>query len=145
MRNAARAIVISDNNLLVIHRNKYGKEYYTLPGGGIEQGETAEKTVLRELMEETGLKVAVQRLVFTENPGGLFGAQYIFLCAYKGGEPTLQPDSGEAASNKKGQNLYTPMWLPLSKLSSAVFMSPALRQAIQKGVTNGFPEAAETL
>ena len=38
MRRASRGIVIKDNNLLVMHRNKFGTEYDTLPGGNVEAG-----------------------------------------------------------------------------------------------------------
>lgn len=145
MRNAARAIVIKDDHLLVMHRNKYGSQYYTLPGGGIDAGESAEQAVIRELAEETGVTVALERLVFIENPGERFGHQYIFLCSYVAGEPMLHPESEEAISNGKGHNLYTPQWLPLTQLADAPFMSPALRAAIQKAVVDGFPESPKTL
>jgi ADP-ribose pyrophosphatase YjhB (NUDIX family) len=145
MRHAARAIVVKDDTLLVIRRNKFGNEYYTLPGGGIDKGETPEQAVLRELAEETGVNVTLERLVFTEHPGPQFGSQQIFLCAYKSGEPALHPGSEEAISNGHGQNLYTPMWLPLSDLGRVVFMSPVLQQALKKSFANGFPASPEPL
>jgi 8-oxo-dGTP diphosphatase len=145
MRKAARAIVIHNERLLVIHRNKYGKEYYTLPGGGIDAGETAEQAVLRELAEETGVSVALERLVFIENPGKQYGQQEIFLCTYITGTPALHPDSEEAQANLSGQNTYKPLWLPLSKLPHVAFMSPRLQIALQKGIDDSFPAAPETL
>ena len=145
MRQAARAIVIKDDTLLVIHRNKYGKEYYTLPGGGIDGGETPEQAIMREMHEETGLEIALERLVFIEEPGEPFGRQYIFLARYVSGEPALHPDSEEALLNQKGQNLYVPGWLDLQELAQVAFMSPALQRAIQKGVRDGFPSEAEPL
>lgn len=45
MRRAVRAIIIKDKQLLVMHRNKFGTEYETLPGGNIEVGETPEQAV----------------------------------------------------------------------------------------------------
>ena len=145
MRQAARAIIIRNDQLLVIHRNKYGQEYYTLPGGGIDAGETAQQAIIRELAEETGVNVTLGPLVFIENPGNPFGRQYVFLCTYEAGEPALHPDSEEAELNKAGANTYVPMWLPLKDLSSVRFMSPRLCQAIQNGLANGFPATTETL
>lgn len=50
----AVAVVLDDEALLVIDREKDGRRYLVLPGGGIEPGETAEQACLRELHEETG-------------------------------------------------------------------------------------------
>jgi len=38
--------------------------YWYFPGGGMEPGETAEKCAVREAMEETGLKIKVERLLY---------------------------------------------------------------------------------
>ena len=43
MRTAVRAIVIKDQSLLVMHRNKFGQEFYALVGGGVDYGESAEQ------------------------------------------------------------------------------------------------------
>ncbi len=38
-----------------------GGEYWSLPAGAIEPGETPEEAVVREVWEETGLKVQVKK------------------------------------------------------------------------------------
>ena len=58
-KNRSVAIVIRDGKILM-ERLCYkdannGKEFFSVPGGGIEEGETPEQTVLRELKEECGL------------------------------------------------------------------------------------------
>jgi ADP-ribose pyrophosphatase YjhB (NUDIX family) len=45
MRKAVRAIIIKDDKLLVMNRNKFGKVYDTLPGGNVEIGETLEQAL----------------------------------------------------------------------------------------------------
>ena len=40
--------------------NILGGEYWSLPAGAIELGETPEEAVVREVWEETGLKVQVK-------------------------------------------------------------------------------------
>ena len=56
-RRSSRAVIIEDNKLLYIFRRKIDdlgniSEYYVIPGGGIEDNETKEETVVRELKEE---------------------------------------------------------------------------------------------
>ncbi len=145
MRKAARAIIVHHQNLLVMKRNKFGQEYYALPGGGIETGETADQAVLREIKEETNLTVANPRLVYIEEANDLYGPQYIFVCDYQDGDIKLQPDSIEAQLNKEGKNLFQPMWLPISKLASLPFQSQGLHQELLKGLRDGFPDAPKSV
>lgn len=139
MRKAVRAIVIKDGKLLVMHRNKFGKEYETLPGGSIEVGESYEQALLRELQEETSVVVKPERLVFVEQAGDPYGTQYVFLCSYVSGEPQLAPDSEEALINKLGQNLYEPKWVAVSELSNLPFLSEKLKGMIMESIATQFP------
>ena len=55
-RITARAIVMSpDNHCAVMYAAKYG--IHTLPGGGVEAGESVEEALLREITEETGCTI----------------------------------------------------------------------------------------
>lgn len=56
-RMAVRGIVIMDGKLLLMRRVKNGKEYWVIPGGGMEEGENYEETVVREMEEEVGISV----------------------------------------------------------------------------------------
>lgn len=141
MRQAVRAVVVRDGYMLVMHRNKFGHEYYTLPGGGIDAGETAEHALFRELGEETRMSVVNPRLVVVEDAGDVFGTQYVYLCQYVGGEPVLDPHSEEAKINALGQNTYSPQWLPLHSLASVPFRSETLKQALLQGLSRGFPSS----
>jgi ADP-ribose pyrophosphatase YjhB (NUDIX family) len=145
MRKAVRAIVFHDNNLLVMHRNKFGNEYYALIGGGIDFGESAENALRREIKEESNLDIDSPKLVFIEEAGDPFGTQYIYLCDYVGGDISLQPNSEEAQINKMGKNLYEPLWLPIGELPNKPFMSPELKQALIDGINKGFPDKPITI
>lgn len=140
MRTAARAIVIKDGALLVTHRNKFGLEYDILIGGGVDFGETVEQALYREMREEGGIEIANPRLVFIERAGDPYGTQYIFLCDYVGGEPALSKSSMEYTINAMGKNLYQPMWRPLQDLPTTKFRSERLKQAILRGIKNGWPK-----
>jgi ADP-ribose pyrophosphatase YjhB (NUDIX family) len=139
-RQAVRAIIIRQGHLLVMHRNKFGTEYYTLPGGGIDPGETPEQALLRELAEETGVAVAINRLVIVEEAGDPYGTQAIYLCDYQAGEPALHPESEDAQINALGQNLHTPMWLPLERLATVPFKSDKLQLKLGEFLQNDWPE-----
>src|ERR1035437_6007118 len=145
MRKAVRAIVFHDNNVLVMHRNKFGNEYYALIGGGIDFGESAENALRREIKEESNLESDSPKLVFIEEAGDPFGTQYIYLCDYVGGDISLQPNSEEAQINKMGKNLYEPLWLPIGELPNKPFMSPELKQALIDGINKGFPDKPITI
>ncbi len=141
MRQAVRAIVIKDDHLLVMKRNKFGHEYYSLVGGGIDMGETAEQSLYREVAEETGISIANHRLVIVEDAGSMYGIQHIYQCDYVSGEPALAPDSAEALIQAAGQNLFQPMWLPLADLPTANLLPIELKELLLANLANNFANA----
>lgn len=54
------AIIIQDEKLLMV-KNKYAPYYYSV-GGRVKLHETAEDAVIREVFEETGLQMSIERL-----------------------------------------------------------------------------------
>ncbi len=136
-RRSVRAIVVKDNNLLVMFRNKFGVKYVTLVGGTVEMGESLEQSVLREVQEEASIQVANPRLVMIDH-ADFYGDQYVYYCDYLSGEPQLSAQSPELAIHKMGKNLYEPGWLPLSELSKVPFLSKELQEAIIKATTSGW-------
>ena len=139
MRKAVRAIVVRGDQMLVMHRNKFGREYYTLIGGGIQGSESAEDALRREVAEECGFVVTGGRLVFIEEAGDPYGTQYIYLCDVSGDEPRLAADSAEMSLIPLG-NIHTPMWAPIADIENVPFRSENLKQAIMYGFKYGFPE-----
>lgn len=55
------AIIFEGSRVLLAHRRDI--DWWNLPGGGMEAGETVEQAIHREVLEETGLEVEVERLV----------------------------------------------------------------------------------
>src|SRR6266568_7173050 len=60
-RIAASALIFDGERVLLAHRRDI--DWWNLPGGGMEVGETVDEAVCREVREETGLEVEVERLV----------------------------------------------------------------------------------
>lgn len=137
--------MIKDDQMLVMKRNKFGNEYYTLIGGKIDIGETPEQALMREVREETGMAIKDPRLVLVEEAGNPFGTQYIYLCDYVYGEPKLDTASIEHAIGNMGQNLYEPMWLPIKDLEKSPFRSETLKQSLLEFIPDKFPDTPQTL
>jgi 8-oxo-dGTP diphosphatase len=53
----------NESVLLVKRRNNPFKGRWALPGGFVEYGETTESAIIREILEETGLKTRVRSLI----------------------------------------------------------------------------------
>ena len=60
IRISARGVVIRDDGKIALF-NKINKNEYKLPGGGIENKETPRECFLREILEETGCKVKIEK------------------------------------------------------------------------------------
>ncbi len=107
--------VVQDGRLLLIQHTHHetGRAVWVLPGGGIEPGESEAMCVVRELHEETGLRVAVERLIVHQtlplNP--YYAARKTFLCRVLSGEATPGFDPEPYAAAIYGISGVT--WIPL--------------------------------
>jgi ADP-ribose pyrophosphatase YjhB (NUDIX family) len=57
-------IVNSDKKILLVRHKKGNRQYWALPGGRLDYGETFQECAVRELKEETGLDIKVDRFVY---------------------------------------------------------------------------------
>jgi ADP-ribose pyrophosphatase YjhB (NUDIX family) len=57
-------LVIEDNKILLVKHRKSSRQYWVLPGGRLEYGETFIDCGVRELKEETGLDIRIEDFLF---------------------------------------------------------------------------------
>ena len=86
-RIGVNALIFDDRRVLLAHRRDI--DWWNLPGGGMEIGETVEEAVCREVKEETGLEVLVERLVGVYSKPQKQEVVLTFRCQIIGG--VLQP------------------------------------------------------
>lgn len=59
-RLATRALILQDNRLLLVNAFPGGRsDLWCAPGGGVESGASLHDNLMREVYEETGLRIAV--------------------------------------------------------------------------------------
>jgi 8-oxo-dGTP diphosphatase len=128
VRTRAVAVVIDDGAVVLMRRIRNGTTHYTLPGGGIEPGETAGQACVRELREETGLEGRVVRLLATLDNRG--STEHYFLVA--AGRAELRLGSGPEARINSASNSYLPMWVPLREIQHLDLRPESLRAELQR-------------
>jgi len=89
--------IIRDHYLLLIkeRENATGRSFWFFPGGGMEEGETAEECVRREMKEETGLDVEVKSLLLDGpelNKESPYQRHLTYLCGLLSSDAKPGPD-----------------------------------------------------
>lgn len=111
--------------LLVVRRAKEpAKDTLDLPGGFVDNGETAEEGILREIKEETGLEVQQVEYLFSipniyrYSGMDIHTLDMFYLCHVEEDEVRPADDVAEC------------MWIPLGKVYVERFGLRSIRQAV---------------
>lgn len=136
-RFRSAGIVIKGGKILLMHRIKNGKEYYVFPGGGVEPDETNEQAAIREVFEETSIKVGIKKLLY-HNVYDDDTEQFFYLCKYLSGEPKLgNSNEAETMKNDPG-NIYDPCWYELKLLFQLLLYPLEVRDLLLQDVPSNF-------
>jgi 8-oxo-dGTP pyrophosphatase MutT (NUDIX family) len=118
----AGAIIIHEHKVLMVKNENYTC-YYTV-GGRVNLGETSEDAVLREVLEETGIRLEIDRLAFIHENyfvGSIFGGEdefhheVAFYYLMKQSDETKDIKCTSVGADGGAESLF---WLPISELSN---------------------------
>ena len=115
-REAVRAIIMQNNNILMVHCNKGD---YKFPGGGVNTKESHEEALKREVREETGyivsdvkkkIGVAIERNLDELKKETVFEmTSHYYLCEISDEQTLQELDHYEAELD------FKPVWIHVDK------------------------------
>lgn len=131
MRVAAYCFIVHENTVLLVNTKSTGK--WWVPGGKVEAGEQVQEAMKREVFEETGIEIEVNRFVtyrevfFYYDPldEAYQNIALYFVASPKSLEVTNDYNVADDESNK-------PTWVEIDSLTADDF---------QKGLYDVFTEA----
>jgi 8-oxo-dGTP diphosphatase len=113
MATRSSVAIIKNDHLVMVRQIYKGEEIWTFPGGSIEEGETPEQAAVREVYEETGLKVAIIKPLIEIYNERISGKYYCFLGSVMDGTIKLGQDP-ELISTE--QELKEVKWILIDEL-----------------------------
>ena len=127
-RTRVAAILKMENGYAFMHRKdvikrKDYQEYYTFPGGGLEENETPQEGVIREIEEEFGIKVKVIKKLYEIKSEKFNQLEIFYLCEYisetfgTGTGPEFSNDPKHIDSGK-----YLPEIIPQDKIKDILLL-----------------------
>lgn len=120
IRNSAKALIVEAGRLLTTRNRDLFGDFYLLPGGGQQHGETLDQALKRECLEEIGAEIEVGDLVlireyisanhqFAKFDKTIHQVEFIFFC--KLNTPVLTHSVIEADNMQTGVE-----WLQIARL-----------------------------
>ena len=139
----AGAILIQNEAVALIKRERANELYYVFPGGQMEAGESIEAAVFRELREELGLTVTVGPLVAEVSFCGK--TQYYCLATVTGGLFGTGDGPEMVGDYPPEQGVYSPIWMPMADLLTKPVRPRVLAEFVVHGLLHGWPHQPSLL
>lgn len=136
-------IIPMEDGFAFMHRKNVIKrkdlqEYYTFPGGGLENGETLEEGVVREIKEEFGINVKVIKKLYEMESEKFNQTEYFFLCKYIDG--TFGTGDGPEFNNDPkyiDSGNYVPEIIKRENVKDLVLLPPEIKEKFVKDLEEG--------
>lgn len=111
-------VLIHDGRIALIERIRPDRHYWVLPGGGIEEGESAAQAAVREALEELGIAVTI----IAPLDGAPSGECFLAECV----DSTFGPVTGPEASSDT-EDIHLARWVALSEVSALALVPTQLK------------------
>lgn len=121
-----RAIVFLGEKLVLMERIKNGNRYFAIPGGHLEENETNEECAKREMLEEIGIEIEVEKLIYSYLKNGEW--QGFFVAKYVSGE--IHITDAEEYQSDRGRGYYNPTSIEISKLDKTNIYPPEIKKIL---------------
>lgn len=142
-RTRVAGIIFINDGIALMHRKDVKKrkdyqEYYTFPGGGLEEGESLEEGVIREIKEEFGIDVKVVKELYQIKSEKFDQLEYFYLCEYIGGKfgtgegPEFNDNPKYTDSGK-----YLPEIISKDKLEDLLLLPPEIKEKLIEDIKVG--------
>ena len=143
IRTSAKALIIHEGRLLAIKHLDADGEWYSLPGGGQDPGETLQIALRRECQEELGVDVEVGDLrfvreyiganhEFSNEDADVHQVEFLFECRL------LQEIEGAKPSKPDPRQVAT-AWLALAHLPNHRLYPSPLRSLLSTSPSASLP------
>ena len=132
-------ILIENKKVLCVRYCSKKEEFYLFPGGGIEKGETIEEAAIREMEEETGIKVEIEKLAYVndwiqDKANNLRVVNMFFIGKRISGK--------ELFGEKDGGKVKDIEWIPLNKFRNKDFRPKIIADRLSSDHEEGFLQSA---
>ena len=138
-RKSGRAIVFVEGKIVSMYREKGDRVYYTFPGGGMDEGETEQQCVTREVFEEFGMTVEPIKKVYVYE--GAKSIEYFYLCKWISGE--FGSGEGEEYQADRNRGVYKPSLLDVKDIPNLPLMPPEVAKAFVEDFNTYGPALAD--
>ena len=144
LRNSAKALIIRDGKILCTKNCDLLGDFYLLPGGGQDHGETLKDAVERECREEIGAAVKVGNLYFVreyisanhelaEYDDSIHQIEFMFACQ-------LLEEPGSSCNVSHDAMQTGIVWLPVAELEKYRFYPGSLINPLKQFPPDDFAQ-----
>ena len=66
LRPGVKALIVNQGKILMVKERIEGRIIHDFPGGGVDYGEDLKKALKREVFEEIGLEIKIEKICFVQ-------------------------------------------------------------------------------